>query len=167
MEISELAARFGGRRELQVKGIFSSLFIAGNRLQTLFDNDSPDISLKQFMLLTMVRQAKEELTFTQLGKLLGCSRQNVKKLAAVLEQKGFVQICKGSKDVRAAVILPTEKQEPYFARIADHNEQKLAALFADYTDEEIAHFYALFMKLYEGLEKLETEDKTKGGPSNE
>ena len=35
MEISELAARFGERRELQAKGIFSSLFIIGNRLQTL------------------------------------------------------------------------------------------------------------------------------------
>lgn len=167
MEISELAARFGERRELQAKGIFSSLFIIGNRLQTLFDNDSPDISLKQFMLLTILRQSDDELTFTRLGKLLGCSRQNVKKLAAVLEQKGFVQIAKGSKDVRAAVILPTEKLEPYFAQVANHNDEKLAALFAGYSDEALARFYGLFMKLYEGIERLEAEDKNKGGKSDE
>lgn len=35
--------------------IKSALFIAGNKLQTLFDNHIPEVSLKQFMLLSIVR----------------------------------------------------------------------------------------------------------------
>lgn len=78
MKLDDLVTRFSGTTEKQQKAIFSTLFIAGNKLQTLFDNHIPEISLKQFMLLSIVRQSNEQLTFTQLGNLLGCSRQNIK-----------------------------------------------------------------------------------------
>ena len=81
MDFYDLTAKFSSSTENQRKAIFSTLFIAGNKLQTLFDNRIPEVSLKQFMLLSIVRQSKEQLTFTQLGNLLGCSRQNIKKLA--------------------------------------------------------------------------------------
>lgn len=90
MELNDLIAKFSDTTENQRKAIFSTLFIAGNKLQTLFDSHIPEVSLKQFMLLSIVRQSKEQLTFTQLGNLLGCSRQNVKKLADVLAKKGFI-----------------------------------------------------------------------------
>ena len=77
MNLDDLTAKFSGSTENQRKAIFSTLFIAGNKLQTLFDNHIPEVSLKQFMLLSIVRQSKESLTFTQLGNLLGCSRQNI------------------------------------------------------------------------------------------
>ena len=74
MEINNLINKFSDSTENQQKAIFNSLFIIGNKLQTLFDNHIPEISLKQFMLLSIIRQSKEYLTFTQLGNLLGCSR---------------------------------------------------------------------------------------------
>lgn len=74
LRIQELITRFSDTRENQQKAVFSTLFIAGNRLQTVFDNHIPEISLKQFMLLSIVRQLPEQLTFTQLGDILGCSR---------------------------------------------------------------------------------------------
>lgn len=156
MELTDLITRFRSSREKQTKAIFSSLFIAGNRLQTLFDYDDTDISLKQFMLLTMVQQSGEALTFTQLGKLMGCSRQNVKKLAAVLQQKGFVDIRPNHEDARAAVILPTKKLEGYFDRAAARHTEKLNTLFSGYSDQELDQFFSLFMRLYDGIEKLET-----------
>lgn len=61
------------------------LFILTNKLQTLFDSRIPDVTLKQFMLLSLLHQADEPQTLTQLGDLLGCSRQNVKKLAQGLQ----------------------------------------------------------------------------------
>ena len=90
--LTELTARFSDTTENQRKAIFSSLFIAANKLQTLFDNHIPQVSLKQFMLLSIVRQSKKPLTFTRLGNILGCSRQNIKKLAEILEKKGFISI---------------------------------------------------------------------------
>ena len=52
MNLDNLTKRFSSSTENQRKAIFSTLFIAGNKLQTLFDNHIPEVSLKQFMLLS-------------------------------------------------------------------------------------------------------------------
>lgn len=155
MELSDLILRFSDTRDHRVKAIFSTLFIAGNRLQTVFDGADSEITLKQFMLLTMIRQSEERLTFTELGKLLGCSRQNIKKLAAVLQQNGFVKIVQSEADGRALAVVPTERCQAYFERVAAHHRQELAILFGIYSDQEVEQLYHLLMKLYEGIENLE------------
>ena len=114
MDLDELITRFSDTRENQGKAVFSTLFIAGNKLQTLFDSRIPEISLKQFMLLSVARQSHEPLTFTQLGNILGCSRQNIKKLADVLMKKGFITIQQSPNDTRAMCISPTKKADDFF-----------------------------------------------------
>lgn len=156
MELSNLIRRFSDSPENQMKAIFSTIFIAGNKLQTVFDNHIPDISLKQFMLLTMVRQSSEQLTFTHLGKLLGCSRQNIKKLAQVLEQKGFVELTQSSKDTRAMCICPTEKSDAYFNKTFSAHQAQLKYVFEGYTEQELSQFFLLLMKIYDGIDNLET-----------
>lgn len=79
MNIEDLIENYSDSAQKQSRAIFSSIFIIGNKLQTIFDNNIPEISLKQFMLLSMIRQSEIPLTLTQLGNLLGCSRQNIKK----------------------------------------------------------------------------------------
>lgn len=158
MELSDLIARFGDTRERQAKAIFSTLFIAGNRLQTVFDGADSEITLKQFMLLTMIRQSKDRLTFTELGRLLGCSRQNVKKLAAALEQNGFVKIVQSEADGRALAVVATERCQAYFDRAAAIHRQELTVLFRGYTDQEVEQLFHLLMKLYEGIDHLEQKD---------
>lgn len=160
MEIRKLSQKFSSTRQNQLKAIFSTLFIAANRLQTIFDKDVPDITLKQFMLMTMVKQTKEALTLTELGELLGCSRQNIKKLAGVLEKKGFVKIEKDADDLRAAKIRQTQKLESYFEQMSKAYQEKLGLIFEDYSDEEISLLFELMMKLYGGIERLE---KKQGG----
>ena len=140
MELNDLIAKFSDTTENQRKAIFSTLFIAGNKLQTLFDSRIPEVSLKQFMLLSIVRQSKEQLTFTQLGNLLGCSRQNVKKLADVLAKKGFITIQQSPHDTRAMCICPTEKVNSYFKNDFFKYQEELKYLFEVYTDKEIETF---------------------------
>lgn len=155
MNLDDLITRFSGTTENQRKAIFSTLFIAGNKLQTLFDNHIPKVSLKQFMLLSVVRQAKEPLTFTQLGDLLGCSRQNIKKLADALMKKGFVTIRQSPHDARALCICPTEKVDDYFQNDFSEYQRELKYLFEVYTDEEIEMLFILLSRLYAGIENLE------------
>ena len=154
-EIQQLITRFSGTRENQQKAIFSTLFIAGNRLQTLFDSHIPEISLKQFMLLSIVRQSPEQLTFTQLGDMLGCSRQNIKKLADVLEKKGFITIRQSPSAARAMYLCPAEKAEEYFQKEFSVYQEELRYLFERYTDEEVQQLFRLMMKLYDGIENLQ------------
>lgn len=168
MKLDDLITRFSDTKENQGKAIFSTLFIAGNRLQTLFDNRIPELSLKQFMLLSIVRQAKEPLTFTQLGNLLGCSRQNIKKLANALMKKGFVMIRQSPQDTRALCICPTEKADDYFRRDFSRYQKELNYLFEVYTDEEVETLFTLLTRLYAGIENLEkrvADQNAEGGMS--
>ncbi|MCX4338966.1 MAG: MarR family transcriptional regulator [Lachnospiraceae bacterium] len=158
--IQELTARFSDTTEKQQRAIFSALFIATNKLQTLFDKNIPQLSLKQFMLLAIVRQSKEQLTFTQLGNILGCSRQNIKKLAEILEKKGFITIQQSPQDPRAMCIFPTAKVEQYFENDFSQYQEELKYLFEVYTEDEVATLFVLLSKLYAGIENL--EKKTAG-----
>ena len=155
MHLNDLTQKFSTSTENQRKAIFSTLFIAGNKLQTLFDNCIPEVSLKQFMLLSIVRHAKKPLTFTQLGNLLGCSRQNIKKLADVLRKKGFITIQRSPQDTRAMCICPTEKVADYFANDFAEYQEELKYLFEVYTDKEIETLFLLLTRLYDGIENLE------------
>lgn len=155
MEINDLIIKFSGTTENQQKAIFNSLFIIVNKLQTLFDNHIPEVSLKQFMLLSVIRHSKEYFTFTQLGNLLGCSRQNIKKLANVLEKKGFVDIRQSPNDTRALCICPTEKVNEFFDNEFLKYQRELKYLFEVYTDKEINTLFTLLMKLYSGIDNLE------------
>ncbi len=159
MDIQDLITRFSDGRERQGKAIFSSLFILGNRLQTLFDQRIPELSLKQFMLLSVVRQASKPMPLTHLGELLGCSRQNVKKLGAALERKGFVSFQSGPEDERILCICPTQKAEDYFHGEFAPYRQELSYLFVEYSDEEIALLFSLLSRLYQGVDNLERREK--------
>jgi len=155
MNYDDLITRFSNTTENQRKAIFSTLFIAGNKLQTIFDNHIPEVSLKQFMLLSIVRQSKEQLTFTQLGALLGCSRQNIKKLADVLMKKSFITIQQSPYDARAMCICPTEKVNDYFQNDFSQYQEELKYLFEVYTEKEIETLFTLLSKLYAGIANLE------------
>lgn len=155
MNFNDLTRKFSNSTENRRKAIFSTLFIAANKLQTLFDNHIPELSLKQFMLLTLVRQSKQQLTFTQLGELMGCSRQNIKKLAEVLMKKGFVTIEQSPCDSRAMCICPTERVNDFFANDFSEYQEELKYLFEVYTDEEIKTLFELLSKLYAGIDNLE------------
>lgn len=155
MDFNELTKKFSGSAENQRKAIFSTLFIAGNRLQTLFDSHIPQVTLKQFMLLSVVRQPQEPLTLTQAGNLLGCSRQNIRKLADVLMRKGFVTLRQSPQDARALCIRPTQKASDFFANDFPAYQQELKYLFDVYTDREVEALFTLLSRLYAGIDHLE------------
>lgn len=157
MDLDGLITKFSGTPEKQQKAIFSTLFIAGNRLQTLFDKTIPELSLKQFMLLSVARQSEKPLTFTQLGELLGCSRQNIKKLADALAKKGFITVRQSPSDGRAVTVCPTKRAEDYFRNEFFPYQEDLKRLFAVYTDQEIETLFVLLSRLYAGIDHLEGE----------
>ena len=76
----------------RMQAIFSSIFVLQNRMQTAGEKLQTQISMKQWLLLAMTACCPEPRTLTNIGNLMGCSRQNVKKLALALEKKGFVHL---------------------------------------------------------------------------
>ena len=119
---------------------------AGEKLQT-------KISMKQWLLLAMTACCPEPRTLTSIGNLMGCSRQNVKKLALALEKKGFVHLQLSNNN--SVLVELTEEVQRYTEEIGERQMKALSLLFSDFSEEEIEQLFFLYSKLYTGLERVE------------
>ena len=137
----------------RMQAIFSSIFVLQNRMQTAGEKLQTKISMKQWLLLAMTACCPEPRTLTNIGNLMGCSRQNVKKLALALEKKGFVHLQLSSNN--SVLVELTEDVQCYTEEIGERQMKALSLLFADFSEEEIGQLFFLYSKLYTGLERVE------------
>lgn len=137
----------------RMQAIFSSIFVLQNRMQTAGEKLQTKISMKQWLLLAMTACCPEPRTLTNIGNLMGCSRQNVKKLALALEKKGFVHLQLSSNN--SVLVELTEDVQCYAKEIGERQMKALSLLFADFSEEEIGQLFFLYSKLYTGLERVE------------
>lgn len=138
--------------------LFCNIFIQQNRMQTACEKVQTDITMKQWLLLAMLEQCPEPRTLTRVGRLMGCSRQNVKKLAASLERAGYLTMTGGAN--HSLLLAVTDKVAAYSAEMDERRGRVLQLLFADFSEEELRQLYALSRKLYAGLDRV--EEYTKG-----
>lgn len=151
--MNELFERFNCDTQHRTQAIFSSIFVLQNRMQTAGEKLQTEISMKQWLLLAMTECCPEPRTLTNVGNLMGCSRQNVKKLALALEKKGFVRLLLSGNN--SVLIQLTEKVRRYTEEIGERHMKALSLLFADFSEEEIEQLFSLYRKLYAGLERME------------
>ncbi len=151
--MNELFEQFNCDTQHRVQAIFSSIFVLQNRMQTVGEKLQTEISMKQWLLLAMTKCCPEPRTLTNIGNLMGCSRQNVKKLASALEKKGFVRLMPGGNN--SILVELTEKAELYDKEINERRTKALRLLFADFSEKEIKQLFSLYGKLYAGLERIE------------
>mgnify|MGYP004535358915 FL=1 len=137
----------------RMQAIFSSIFVLQNRMQTAGEKLQTKISMKQWLLLAMTACCPEPRTLTNIGNLMGCSRQNVKKLALALEKKGFVHLQLSSNN--SVLVELTEDVQRYAEEIGERQMKALSLLFSDFSEEEIGQLFFLYSKLYTGLERVE------------
>ena len=137
----------------RIMAIFCNIFIQQNRMQTACEKIQTDRSMKQWLMLAMLEQCPEPKTLTNVGKLMGCSRQNVKKLAASLEKKGYVTMADGANN--SVCLEETGKVTDYSVLMDERRGKALQLLFADFSEDEIAQLYSFYRKLYAGIERVE------------
>ncbi|WP_124058658.1 MarR family winged helix-turn-helix transcriptional regulator [Vaginisenegalia massiliensis] len=137
----------------EMKELFGLLFIVENRLTTACEKIQTEISMKQWLLLALVMTQADSQTLTELGKLMGCSRQNIKKLALALEQKGLVQLKEGPRKSYDIQVLP--KAYELADQMALRHETTLRLLFSDFSQQEIQIFHRLYSKLEINIKKVE------------
>lgn len=150
----QLLDQFDTSTPQRCMALFCSLFIQQNRMQTACEKVQTDISMKQWLLLAMLEQCPAPKTLTNVGKLMGCSRQNVKKLALALEKKGYLTLSLGPGN--SLLLNPTEKVTAYSQEMDERRSNVLKLLFSQFTQEEIAQLYPLHRKLYAGIERVES-----------
>ena len=154
MKMDEIYSGFGDSTENMCRAVFSSIFILQNRIQTACEKLQTQISMKQWLLIAMALSCPEPRTLTGIGELMGCSRQNVKKLALALESKGFVTLSQGSNN--SVQIELTQRAQGYFTDIAQRQSETVKLLFSEFGEQEIHQLFRLYAKLYAGIEKVES-----------
>lgn len=153
MEFLEIYQQYGCDTQHEMQAIFSSIFILQNRMQTAGEKLQTKMSMKQWLLLAMVECCPHPKTLTNVGFLMGCSRQNVKKLALALEKKGFVYLSTGANN--SVSIELTDKVAQYSKEIGERHLYALQLLFSDFSEDEIKQLFCLYTKLYAGIERVE------------
>lgn len=153
MKMNEVFEEYNCDIEHRVQAIFSSIFVLQNRMQTAGEKIQTEISMKQWLLLAMTSCCPKPQTLTNVGKLMGCSRQNIKKLALALEKKGFVRLLSGENN--SVCIELTDKVAKYSEEIGERHLQTLKLLFEDFNEDEIKELFRLYSKLYKGLDRVE------------
>lgn len=137
----------------RVQAIFCNIFIQQNKLQTACEKIQTDMSMKQWLLLAMLEHCPEPKTLTNVGKLMGCSRQNVRKLANALKEKEYLTMTEGVNN--AVCLKETKKVAEYSGEMDERRGRVLQLMFSEFSEEEIAQLYSFYRKLYRGIERAE------------
>lgn len=155
-EYQALGKDIKGKKNL----LFASVFIQENMLHAIVDRNS-EISSKQWLLMAVCKSFSEPQDLTALARYMGCSRQNIKKLALQLEKKGYISLVKSITDARSLCVEITEKGWEFNKKNTAMAESIHDALFQHFSDEDIDKYFELSVKMLQGIENLECYFKEK------
>lgn len=101
-----------------------------NRIQALGDKLDAQITTKQWLLIAVIlKSGTTAPALTELAAMTGSSRQNVKKMAQILEKQGLLELAKDAQDARIVRVRLTEACMDYFAGRSKKEEKFMANLF--------------------------------------
>jgi DNA-binding MarR family transcriptional regulator len=135
--------------ELEQKAyIFAVIFKLSNKLQVLGDEFDKVITIKQWLSMVSVSQFNTPPTISEVAHFIGYSRQNAKRIAANLHERGYVTIMKDKNDARASRIALTLNCMEYFKKRDTREIEFLEKIFNGFDAD-------LTQSVYEGLIRLE------------
>ncbi|WP_310829177.1 MarR family transcriptional regulator [Paenibacillus pedocola] len=143
--------------------ILGAFLTLANRLQVLGDKLDEKITMKQWLLIAVIlKSGSPAPALSDLAAMIGSSRQNVKKMALLLEKQGFVVLSKDEKDARILRVRLTEECMVYFAGRNREEEQFMDDLFQDFNAELTGGLFTGLTKLTDNIARMEA-----GSPDEE
>ena len=136
--------------------ILGAIFTFANRLQFLGDKLYENISMKQWLLIAVISKCKSyPPSISEIAEIIGSSRQNVKKMALILQERGFVSLDKDSNDARVIRITLTPKCLTYFQEKEEKELQFMSSLFDNFDETHTNGLYEGLAKLAENITEME------------
>ncbi|WP_379151028.1 MarR family transcriptional regulator [Paenibacillus sp. sgz5001063] len=137
--------------------ILGAVLTLANRLQVLGDQLDDQITMKQWLLIAVIlKSGSSSPTLSDVAGMIGSSRQNVKKMALLLEKQGFITLTKDSKDARILRLQLTEKCGIYFAGRSEREAGFMDALFQSFDHGLTEGLYRGLTMLTENITRMET-----------
>lgn len=132
--------------------LYGTLSVLDNRMQACQNDAYPDITMKQHFLMVCVNLYSEDYpTLKQASDLLGCSYQNVKRLATSLQTQGYLCITPDENDKRKLLLVPTGKFEECHAEKNHVAEQFMKRLYKGISKEELEITLNVIRKMTQNL----------------
>lgn len=143
--------------------VYGTLFALTNRIQTIGDEVFSDISIKQhFILMTIGLFYDKNPSLTEVAYIAGCSYQNIKKLATILETKGYLKIERDTIDKRKYNLIKTEKVKEFSANMDIEIKLFIKSLYKDVTQKQLFNMFNVLEQMNKNLKALQ-----KGQTQNE
>jgi len=138
--------------------LFGSLFLLSNHLQLVGDRLDEAITTKQWLLLAvLLKQPNATATLSELASQLGSSRQNVKKMASILEEKGFLSLRQSEQDRRVVELSPTEACLVHLRGREEAEREFLHFFYKGFSDEELKTLVQLLDRWHGNLSEMESK----------
>ncbi len=138
--------------------VFGSIFTLANRLQLLGNRLDPQLTVKQWLFLAGVTRCESDApTLTEVAARIGTSRQNVKKIAVILEKQGFLTLQTDPEDTRALRIRLTAACMAHLRQREGMEMRFLEEVFFGFNSREAAAFSTLIAKLERNVAGMERD----------
>ena len=132
-----------------IQQIYATLFSLTNKLQIKGDEFCEEITSRQFMsLVAIIHLPENETTLNNIARKLGTTKQSVKQMITILENKGFVLTVPSEYDKRAVNVRITESGAKAMTVCAEKSMCFFATLSRDFSIEEMEILWTLLKKLY-------------------
>lgn len=128
---------------------YGTLFSLANKLQEQGDKYLEKLTSRQFMaMVAIIHLPENETTLNNIARKLGTTKQSVKQLITIIENKGYIITVPSQKDKRAVNVKITESGKQVMLKCGELGMYFFADLFKDFTTEEMELLWSLLKKLY-------------------
>lgn len=149
--------------DLQDKAyIFGSIFTLSNKLQVLGDKMDPKLTVKQWLFLAGITKCESASpTLSEIAALIGSSRQNVKKMAVILEKQGFIAMSKDERDARMLRVSMTDCCKEYLKQREKSELEFIEEVFCGFEPHELSALSGAIRKLEKNVNGKVKSDEEK------
>ena len=131
--------------------MYGSLSVLDNRIAALQSEEFKDLTMKQHFLLVSIGTFDDNPTLSDVSQLIGCSYQNVKKMAEQLQAKGYLTICKDEEDKRKLRLVPAEKLMNLTQDKQEVTQQFMDRMYRDISEDVLMTALSVILKMTENI----------------
>lgn len=137
--------------------IFASLLMIANRMDTLLTRELKEfnVTTKQWFLLATIESLFDNPpTMKSVAWEMGCSYQNIKQVALILQRKGLLKLGKDQRDARVTRLEMTDQSYAFLQATQPSGEVFMEDLFKDIEKEDLAKAKAVLEKILFNLTEM-------------
>ena len=128
---------------------YATLFSLNNKLQVQGDKYFDNLTSRQFMaMIAIIHFAEDETTINNIARKLGTTKQSVKQIITIIENKGYIITMPSQKDKRAVNVKITESGKQIMMECGEKGINFFTDVFKDFSTEEMEILWSLLKKLY-------------------